>query len=161
MPESAGEAATEGDVYAAFGLAAFRAVEVERVLVAFLESVMPSGRFRYMPSGEQAPQIPTLGQMASDVRVAGGSANLRLLLEGLTNQRNALFHHFFWERAVEFLTPDGRTLMVEELVEVARQFEAATRDLPSILLEWAADTRRILPIDAALRQLMDRWGSPV
>jgi hypothetical protein len=152
--------ASEDEVFAAFGLAALRANEFERVLVTFLETVLPAGRVRVDPLGAEGSRIPALGHMTTQVRDAGGSEALLALLQVVTDTRNSLFHHYFWERPVEFITTEGRAAMATELREIGVKLEAATRDLPKVLLEWAASAGHIPPIDPKLARLIALFRNP-
>ena len=44
--------------------------------------------------------------------------NLSWDLKNALNKRNWLAHDYFWERAVQFMTTEGRADMIEELLSI-------------------------------------------
>lgn len=54
-------------------------------------------------------------------------------LDNLKSKRDFLAHHFFRERAVEFMSRNGRDKMILELVEAHEIFTKADRDLDNIM----------------------------
>jgi hypothetical protein len=63
--------------------------------------------------------------------------NLGVTLHEALTRRNWLGHNYFWDRAVQFMTEQGRTSMIDELQRAADDFEQLDQQLTRISREWA------------------------
>lgn len=54
--------------------------------------------------------------------------------------RNWIVHHYFWERAAAFVTPDGRLKMLTELDEMSDKLHELDEYFDSIVVQGGSDT---------------------
>jgi hypothetical protein len=131
------------EVYAQFGAVAARASQFETLLVCMLLAIK-KGKGE-LPTTEQYEELETrlqnsktLGGLLSDVKtVVTMTPAAEVLLAESLRRRNYLMHHFFRERAFEFVTTEGRQQLVAELKETHAYFLIAVRSAEAILLEIA------------------------
>ena len=110
------------EVYAHFGLSMYLAQVLEHGIVntfIFLELIPKTkgkwdvNRFDCYLNGEFGK---TLGQLISKLRsLVTINADLEALLVSALEKRNWLAHHYFRERAAQFMSASGRDLMIQEL----------------------------------------------
>jgi len=76
----------------------------------------------------------TLGSLVRRLReVTSVPPHLEELLEKALDRRNWLSHHYFRERATDFLSVEGRDRMITELEEVRELFSAADKALDAVV----------------------------
>lgn len=117
------------EVYARFGLAMYQAQCLERQLAIILATKYGPGPTRITRKDFDALLERmfkrTLGQLVNDI---GGIIEVnedeKEQLRYALNKRNWLAHHYFWDRAAEFQSRDGRASMITELQEAAEYFDA-------------------------------------
>lgn len=142
------------EVYAFFGLASYHSQVLERGLVhlaAFLrihgaKADLQRGSRGALPDSWDGLVAPlekrTFGQLLRrhEKRIP---SDLCALLEDALDQRNRLIHAFFWDHAENFMSEHGRTMMIEELREMARLFIRANREadvrLQSLMTDMGID----------------------
>jgi len=119
------------DVYAHFGLAAYWIQCLETSLINLL---LCNGRVRgTIPTAKEFDQLDeslrngtTLGGL---IKMARHECELPDMTESVITlalqKRNFLIHHFFRERAMEWVTPQGRARMVAELEDAQRILRVA------------------------------------
>ncbi|MDY3554828.1 hypothetical protein R5W24_003957 [Gemmata sp. JC717] len=120
------------DVFAHFGLAAYCAQVFEKGLCNLLVihgmltgKVVTLADFDAM---EKKTHKKPLGALLKDVKplIDFGEADVEGRLDEALAKRNFLQHHYFWERAVEFTSTNGRAAMIAELDRWRLIFETAT-----------------------------------
>jgi hypothetical protein len=128
-------------VYAHFGLAAYLAQVLEHGLVNALVFVdlVPNKSYQIKSKKEWEHEVDSfmdrhfehsLGKMIRDLQaVVSVPEDLESLLAEALKRRNYLAHHFFRERAPEFMTTKGRDTMVGELREAQELFRQADQRL--------------------------------
>lgn len=133
------------EVYAQFGLAVYLAQVLEHGLVnaLLLLELIPS-RGRVVRTREEWEAEfdsfrdkhfeTTLGKMIHNLKsVTEVAPELGSLLREALTRRNWLAHHYFRERAVEFMSDGGREEMLVELQDAHDLFEKAERRLDEIV----------------------------
>ena len=99
----------------------------------------------------------TLGRLVEETRklanLSGGEAEQ---LQAALKKRNWLAHHYFWDRAVEFMSEAGRDSMLEELQEAAHTFHVLDELFTERTTEWA-EARGITSevVDEYVQRLLD------
>lgn len=76
----------------------------------------------------------------------GVSSGLSGQLQRANEQRNDLAHHYFWDRGIQFVSPDGQMAIIAELRQIKVEFESLDDDLT--VLQEAALRRRGEDIDS-------------
>ncbi len=133
-------------VFTAFGVAAYAAQALERQLALTLASTWGPGSEQLTRSGYdallKAYLRKTAGQLARQASgKLGDLATLRAEIDAAVLRRNFLMHDYFWERAVQFMRPEGRQHMLHELEEARLIFEALDAQLTALTRAWGeADT---------------------
>ncbi len=119
------------DVYAHFGLAVFFAQNFEKSLCNYIlfQTGLTNGNITLetVDAIEKAIHKKTLGQLLKETKLIAtfdDPADESLVNEALI-KRNYLFHDYFWDRAVEFMSPNGREVMLGELPEFRLLFQRA------------------------------------
>jgi hypothetical protein len=121
------------EVYAVFGMAMYQAQNLEKGL-AILFAVFDDSKLmtawdydaRFAESFES-----TFGTLVAKFAELPSPGHEQLLkqLEKAVNDRNVLAHHYFWDRAAQFCSSEGRTEMIRELVEMGNCFESLDQEL--------------------------------
>ena len=130
------------EVYARFGLAIYQAQCLERQLAIILATKYGPG-----PANATREELDdvlerlfskSLGRLVSDVtKLSALSCDEERQLREALVKRNWLAHGYFWDRAAEFLTESGRAAMIEELREIAEQFERLDDLFTKRTVDWA------------------------
>lgn len=137
------EIAQINDLYRAFGLAVFQAQCLERetgmLLVAAKAATGRSISEATLDDFYQSAFKKTFGQLVKEIPChILPAADLEVRLLAAFKIRNFLVHNYFWERAGEIQTIEGRCLMFSELDEFARMFDKLDKELTPIHREWAS-----------------------
>ena len=128
------------EVYARFGLSMYFAQVLEHGIVnafIFLE-LIPKTNCKWKP-GEFDSYLngefdKTLGQLICKLRSLTNINNdLETLLRSALERRNRLAHHYFRERASEFMSTSGRDSMIQELQQCQKLFKQADEELETII----------------------------
>lgn len=122
------------EVYAHYGLCAYMCQTVEWGLVNYLVALrMDDGTGL---THEQLDELLarwerlTMGQLMRELRDRlGMDAPMAETLGAALARRNWLVHHYFRERAAEFMTGPGRAMMLDELPRYRAELEAANAAL--------------------------------
>lgn len=114
------------EVLAHYALAMLEAQQVEQQLAAvlvLLDLPQPYSRELFVKVIEEA-EAKTMGQLKDRLRKTGAPVLGIEQLERVVATRNLLAHHFFRdaERSVKMTTEAGRSELITELDEAARQF---------------------------------------
>ncbi len=130
------------EVYAWYGLAMFHAQCLEKQLAMVLASKYGPG-----PTGITRGQFEdlldsrfsrTLGRLVKETRkLADLSEGEAGQMQAALKKRNWLAHHYFWDRAVDFMSEAGRVSMIEELQEAAHAFHVLDELFTEKTDEWA------------------------
>ncbi|MEK7396784.1 MAG: hypothetical protein AAB116_07585 [Candidatus Poribacteria bacterium] len=130
------------EVFAHFGLAMYIAQGLERTLGIALATVYGPGPQKITKSEYEnlleSNFQKTLGKLINDIRktVEVSEALESMLFESL-KKRNCLAHNYFWERAIEFTSRNGRELMIRELIEIKNFLENVDSIFMEINEKWA------------------------
>jgi hypothetical protein len=125
------------DVYAYYGFAMYLAQNVERGLsmVLALESQGP-----HMTAWDYDARLAdnyqsTFGGLVSKFIASPMAASSSLIprLQRTNDQRNDLAHQYFWDRAIQFASPDGQVDMIAELKQMEAEFSSLDDDLGEIV----------------------------
>lgn len=121
------------EVYAVFGMAMYQAQNLEKGL-AILFAVFDNSKLmtawdydaRFAESFES-----TFGTFVTKFAELSSPGHDQLLkqLEEAVNDRNVLAHHYFWDRAAQFCSSEGRAEMIRELVRMGNRFESLDQEL--------------------------------
>ena len=138
------------DVYAHFGLAMYFAQVLEHGVVNAMVIARTPDRHRITRAeidAFRAGQFErTLGQMLRELgRYLVVTNAVESTLREALERRNWLAHDYFRDRAVAFMSPDGRASMLKELQESTALFREADEALHIL----TAEIRRQLGIDDA------------
>ena len=132
------------EVYARFGLALYHAQVLEHGIVNALVilDLISTQRHLAKSQGEWSGLVDEfmdlqfqkpLGRLIAALRsVSTVPSHLEALLREALESRNWLAHHFFRERAAEFLNSGGRDGMLAEVDRCRARFEAADSRLSEI-----------------------------
>lgn len=157
------------EVYAVFGLAMYQAQNLE-VELAILLAVFDDSKLmtawdydaRFAESFES-----TFGTLVTNFAKVSNVDQEELLkrLEKAVEARNDLAHHYFWDRAAQFCTNEGRAQMITELVTIGNDFESLDRELGELACGIAHRrglTRQILEAHttAEMKELMSGAAKP-
>lgn len=131
------------EVCTAFGAVAFAAQAFERQLAIALATALASGAT--VKTRQQYDDLlhtyfhKTAGQLSQLVKGDEVSlVELKAEIERAVRQRNFFMHNYFWERAVQFTSSEGRERMVNELYDASSQFEALDNRLTALTKAWAS-----------------------
>lgn len=121
------------EVYALFGLAIHNAQSLERELAMVVATTETSERFTAWDYDDLLAGNfdSTFGALVKEFSRVAAAKDQSLLseLEKAVEERNALVHRYFWNRAVQFNSMDGRAQMLEELTNVSAHFDSLDRKL--------------------------------
>lgn len=132
-------------VYAHFGLAIYFSQVLEHGLVNALVFIdlLPRRAGRPVPKKEWIKEFDsfmdqhfetTLGKMIRSLKgVISVPDELESLLATALKKRNFLAHHYFKERAAEFMTITGRDEIISELQEAQMLFDQADDKLDEVV----------------------------
>ncbi|MEB3263528.1 MAG: hypothetical protein VKJ66_04060 [Synechococcus sp.] len=134
------------EVYARFGLAVYFAQVLEHGIVNALVVLylIPTRRHLARSADEWAGEVDAfmdrhfqapMGRMMSSLRdVTYVDDDLEQLLNEALRKRNWLVHHFFRERASEFMSSPGREQMISEIDGCRDLFQSADKRLEAIVV---------------------------
>lgn len=113
------------EVYASFGLACYMQQLLERELAIILATSHRPPDVDLKRTGQlmDSQFASTLGRLVRALIAAGIPETFRPELEQALKRRNWLTHSYFWERAADFMLPEGRAAMVKELRRIANETE--------------------------------------
>jgi hypothetical protein len=143
--DDAGEDEHVKEVYARFGLAVYFAQVLEHGIVNALVilDLIPTRRHLARSASQWGEVVDefmsqhfedTMGKMMRDLRsVTSVPGDLEGLLRDALKKRNWLAHHFFRERALEFMSASGRDAMIQEVAECRAVFKSADERLDQIV----------------------------
>lgn len=130
------------DVYAFFGLAIYNAQSLERELAMVVAASRTIERFTAWDYDDTLAQSvdSTFGALVTKFSEVAEPQVKPLLadLERAVELRNELVHRYFWNRAVNFASNEGRTRMLEELKEIGDHFDTLDKKLS----EWTHEFMR-------------------
>lgn len=170
-----GNAATENssdaspnakEVYARFGLAMYQAQVLEHGLVnaMLLLDLVPNRLHLMQHRAEWNREVDafmdqhfetTMGRMLNSLRkLTDIDPTLEDLLTDALRRRNWLAHDFFRERAVEFLSTNGRHQMIEEVDEAYNLLERADDALEATLVPLR---KKIGVTDEMVGKILDEY----
>lgn len=130
------------EVYACFGLAIYQAQCLERQLAILLSTEYGLGPKKMTRDQYdellQSFFVKTLGSLIKHLRQSVDiSDDLDSILIEALKKRNWLAHHYFWEKAGQFMTEKGRIQMIRELQSIADFFNRIDQQLSEITHKWA------------------------
>jgi hypothetical protein len=109
----------------------------------------------------------TFGALVTKFAGLSESAHTQLLkqLEKAADDRNKLAHQYFWDRAAQFCSNEGRAQMIEELVSLGNGFESLDGKLDELacgIVQERGLTKEMLQIhtDAEMKELMSGASEP-
>jgi hypothetical protein len=149
------------EVFAHFGLAAYLAQVLERSLATALSTTYGPGSTR-VTQAEVDQRFEDLDEKSLDALQnalgnAGLSAAVMPAVRAALEDRNRLVHHFFWERAIEFMSVDGCRRMIGDLVEMQQRFRECDAQVEAEVHQWAASHGITTEdLDAAHQAMLDR-----
>ncbi len=149
------------EMYAWYGLAMFHAQCLEKQLGIVLATKYGPGPTR-ITRGQFEDLLNsrfsrTLGQLVREIRkLANLSEGEAEQLQAALVKRNWLAHHYFWDRAVDFMSEAGRDSMIEELQEAAHTFHVLDELIHRETEEWG-EARGVSQevVNKYLQRLMD------
>jgi hypothetical protein len=126
------------DTYAEFGLAVYLAQVLEYALVnAMIVAQLPQAGAitRNDIDAFMAQEFKgTLGRLIRNLAVhVAVPTTLQTVLSDALEKRNWLAHHYFRERAEQFVTTTGRSSMIDELHTAQELFERADKELLELI----------------------------
>ncbi len=129
------------EVYARFGLAIYQAQCLERQLAILLSTeYSPGPKKMTRDQYDELLQLhfqKTLGSLITYLRKSVDIPNdLESILTDALKKRNWLVHHYFWEKAGQFMTESGRIRMIQELQGLAFFFDRIDKLLTEISHKW-------------------------
>lgn len=129
------------DTFAWFGLASYRAQCVEKQLAILLASTYNPEFLRTRPDQRErffdTEFVKTMGQLVAALRSqVTVASDLENRLSRAAKLRNWLAHDYFWDRATDILTADGRDKMIAELHAAADDLGTLDEELTSIAEAW-------------------------
>jgi hypothetical protein len=125
------------DVYAHYGLAMYLAQNMERglsMVLALHGDTVDMTAWDYDARLAENYQS-TFGDLVSKLLASSVAASSGLTgrLQRANDQRNDLAHQYFWDRAIQFASPEGQLAMIAELRQMQADFESIDDDLLKIL----------------------------
>jgi hypothetical protein len=121
------------DVYAYYGLAMYMAQNLERGLAMLLAlEAQEKGMTSWDFDARLAENYrSTFGDLVSRFLKSplAPSSGLSAQLQRANEQRNDLAHQYFWDRGIQFASPEGRLAMIAELRQMKAEFECLDDDL--------------------------------
>ena len=131
-----------GEVFAHFGLAAYLAQVLERSLATALSTTYGPGSTK-VTQDEIDRRFEDLDEKSLDTLLnalgkAGLPAGIMPAVRAALEDRNRLVHHFFWDRAIEFMSVDGCRRMIGDLVAMQQRFRECDAQVEAEVHQWAA-----------------------
>ena len=125
------------EVYAHAGLALYLAqcfeMSLQNFLIIHARLSDRSITLVELESYEEGVQRQTLGGLLREVRQrVSFDSSAETVIGDALQKRNLLAHHYFKERAVDFMSPDGRDRMISELEDFQSCFKFADAVASSI-----------------------------
>jgi len=150
------------EVFVHFGLAAYLAQVLERGLVNALTSVYGPEPYR-LSQAELDQRFEALaegnpGALPEALSRAGLSAEVMPVLRLALRDRHRLIHHFFWDRAAEFMSAEGCHRMLEDLTQMEERFRDCDARVEAEIHRWAAGHGITTDDFDAVRQAMLERG---
>ena len=158
-------------VYANFGLAIYWAQCLEHQIVnsMVIMDLLPNfawkskTREQWHQENDQyneAQFAKTLGRLIKDLKnLTSVPQELESKFADCLQRRNFLAHHYFRERAVEFMSSEGRDKMISELENDVALFQAADQQLYSLVeplnLKFGLTPKAI---ESAMQELLKSSG---
>jgi hypothetical protein len=116
------------EVYAHFGLAIYSTQCLERELAMFIAASETSKRFAAWDYDDRLANNleSTFGALVTMFSEISEPEDQQLLaeLQKALAERNELVHQYFWKRAVEFTSTNGRVEMLRELKNLVDRFDS-------------------------------------
>ena len=138
------------EVYALFGLAMYLAQGLERGLGMLLAVF---GETKLMTAWDYDARLAenfqsTFGALVTKFAALADSEHVKLTdqLAKALDDRNDLAHHYFWDRAMQFCSSDGRAQMITELHRMRDRFESLDEELAELARQCVK--RRGLSVEA-------------
>jgi hypothetical protein len=144
------------EVYAIFGMAMYQAQNLEKGL-AILFAVFDDSKLmtawdydaRFAESFES-----TFGTLVTKFAALSSPGQEQLLkqLEKAVHDRNVLAHQYFWDRAAQFCSSEGRAEMIRELVRMGNRFESLDQELGELargIVQRRGLTKEVLQAETA------------
>jgi hypothetical protein len=157
------------EVFAVFGSAMYLAQNLERelaILLAVSSESKPMTAWDYDARFAEYFQS-TFGALVTKFAELASPAHLDLLerLEMAADDRNELAHHYFWDRAAQFCSSEGRAQMIEELVSLGNRFEALDAKLDELsgeMMQARGLSKEMLQIntETELKELLSGASEP-
>jgi hypothetical protein len=134
------------EVYARFGLAVYFAQVLEHGIVNALVilDLIPTRRHLARSADEWGSEVDAfmdrhfqapMGRMMRNLRdITHVDDDLEQLLNEALRKRNWLVHHFFRERAAEFMSSPGREQMISEVDGCRDLFQTADKRLEAVVV---------------------------
>lgn len=131
------------DVYAFYGLTAYKAHILERGLVNVLATALWPRPLPWASDAEYQGRFDqlsrlTLGPLVDRVCRAGIQPELAGELRVALKERDRLIHRFFSEHVWEFASPDGLLRMLDDLDRMRAVFERCDAEVDAITYGWFA-----------------------
>ncbi|MFZ0478450.1 MAG: hypothetical protein WAL71_04820 [Terriglobales bacterium] len=153
------------EVYVWFGLASYNAQCLERALAMFLAGLGTSDRFTAWDYDDRLAGNfeSTFGALVTTFSKLAGPAEVQLLgeLEKAVEERNELIHRYFWNRAVQLVSTEGRSRMIGELQALAKRFDGLDSEISGLthnLMERKGVSKEV--VEAYLVSLLDGTATP-
>lgn len=142
MEELDYDAQQRRDVFARYGLAMYQAQCVEKSLAILVSSVFNENFLPSEPANREEMQddifAKTTGALLTRLRKqVAVPQNLDKSLEEARRKRNWLAHGYFWDRAHDVLTTEGREGMIKELTQLSEFFSSLDAHLMTLCEKWA------------------------
>lgn len=98
----------------------------------------------------------TMGKLIRRLRDAGQpTASIEQLLDRALKNRNWLAHGYFSDRALDFVSPDGRTRMLVELDTLRNLFESTADEIDAVTMplarRYGLTDEKLAEIEAQMR----------
>ena len=129
------------EVYARYGVALYHAQCIERSIAMLLASAYGPGPTKITKSqyddllGSHFQK--TLGSLLNNLRKSASfPPEFDERLSETLRRRNWLTHHYFWDRAADFISQTGRRRMLSELEDATALFTSIDEVLEGICNEW-------------------------
>ena len=141
MPELDEYAYENRETFARYGLAMYHAQCVEKSLAILVSSVFNEEFLKSAPENRNEIQnevfAKTIGRLLNRLKKQITiPPNLDQTLAESLKKRNWLAHDYFWERAIQMMTPQGKEKMIEELTNLSGFFSKLDVHLTKISEKW-------------------------
>lgn len=137
-------------LYQAYGLAMYQAQCVEREIGTLLVSSRSQDPVADLEQLFTSAYKHTLGRLIALIRAEMKvTPELENRFARALDQRNWLAHNYFWDRAGEVQSEEGRNSMIDELRLIAAEFDQLDADLMIVNAGW-------LKMKGLTREIVDR-----